>query len=107
MQFHPDKNVFNLTAGQNNTVEFRVFGAPEPSLNLFKQHEDSVYREIIDSKFTLNLNAFSINSIQLEDTGSYRIWGNNTYGHSSLDFQINVRGLSNKYTITRYTDMYD
>ena len=107
MQFHPDRNVFNLTAGQNNTVEFRVFGAPEPFLNLFKQHEDDVYREITDNKFTLNLTAFSINSIQLEDAGSYRIWGNNTYGHSSLDFQINVKGLSNKYTNTRYTDMYD
>ena len=96
-----------MTVGQDNTVEFRVFGTPEPSLNVFKQHEDDVYREITDNKFSLNLTTFSINSVQLEEAGSYRIWGNNTYGNSSLDFQINVRGLSNKYAITRYTDMYD
>ena len=94
MQFNDNKNSFNVTAGQNKTVEFIVFGAPEPSLNLFKRKDDGTYQEITDNKFTLTLTTFSVKSVQLEDAGSYRIWGNNTYGSSSLDFQIIVTGLS-------------
>lgn len=94
MQFKDNKNSFTFTAGQNNNVEFMVFGAPEPSLNLFKREDDGTYQEITNNKFTLNLTTFSVKSIQLEDAGSYRILGNNTYGSSSLDFQIIVTGLS-------------
>lgn len=94
MEFHPNVNSFQSEAGQDKTVEFIVFGAPEPSLNLFKRKDDGIYQEITDNKFTLNLTALSVKSIQLEDAGSYRIWGNNSYGNTSLDFQIIVTGLS-------------
>lgn len=94
MQFRPNENSFQFEAGQDKTVEFIVYGAPEPLLNLFKRDSDGIYREITDNKFTLNLTALSVKSIQLEDAGSYRIWGNNTFGNTNLDFQINVTGLS-------------
>lgn len=73
---------------QNNTVQFIVFGIPEPSLNLFKHEDDGIYWEITNNKFKLTLTTFSVKSILLEDAGSYRIWGNNTYGNSSLDLWL-------------------
>ena len=83
-------------AGQNVDAVVLVFGYPNPNkLSLEKKGDDGIYSKVTDVRFSLLLTRFVIQTVQLEDSGQYRIWGNNSYGNTSFIFKLIVTGTLN------------
>ena len=82
-------------AGQNVDAVVLVFGYPNPKLSLEKKGDDGIYHNVTDVRFSLSLTRFMIQTVQLEDSGQYRIWGNNSYGNTSFVFKLIVTGTLN------------
>ena len=83
-------------AGQNVDAVVLVFGYPNPNkLSLEKKGDDGIYSKVTDVRFSLLLTRFMIQTVQLEDSGQYRIWGNNSYGNTSFVFKLIVTGTFN------------
>jgi len=89
---------YNLTVRTQVVLNFTTVGKPPPELSLFKKSSNGDYEQHNSARFTINFSGITINLVEPEDQGEYRL---NALSEGEIDDEEFTISVFSKYFVSQ------